>query len=265
MRDPGCRLIMKPLRLAAIVVALGASAQPAALAETKEMRTDYSVSFIGLPVANVSFVTRFVGRDFRISGNLSTSIVGDIVEKTRGTAEVSGSLAPDRLLANSFAIAYTSGKKRYSIEMMMKNGTVLSAVSRPEKKRPANWVPVTAEHKRSVLDPLSSLVIPAGDPVCPRKLPIFDGASRYDLVLEPKGSRPYSTTGFSGTATVCAVRLVPHAGFRRGNRQVDYVRNLKGIEIWFARSPAGDHYAPVYAKVPTRVGQVIIAATRFGG
>lgn len=257
---------MKPLRLAAFAVAFSALVQPLAVAETTETRTDYSVSFIGLPVASVSFVTRFVGRDFNISGNLSTSIVGDIVEKTRGTAEVSGSLAPDRLLARNFAVAYTSGRKSYSIEMTMKNGTVLSAVNRPDKKtRPSNWVPVTAAHKRSVLDPLSSLVIPAGDPVCPRKLPIFDGASRYDLVLAPKGTRPYSTTGFSGTATVCSVRLVPHAGFRKGNKQVDYVRNLKGIEIWFARSPAGDYYAPVYAKVPTKVGQVIIAATRFGG
>jgi len=257
---------MKPFRSAVLAATLSILAQPVAVADTAGARTDYSISFIGLPVASASFVTRLDGKAFHIAGSLKTSVIADIIEKTRGTVEATGSLSRDRLLANRFALAYTSGRKSYRTEMTMRNGNVISAVNVPERKvRPANWVPVTDAHKRAVLDPLSSLVIPVGEPVCPRKLPIFDGASRYDLVLQAKGERPYSTRGFSGTVTVCSVRMVPHAGFRKGNKQVDYLRNLKGIEIWFARSPAGDFYAPVYAKVPTKVGQVIVAATRFGG
>lgn len=249
----------------AAVLAAFALSQPVAEADTSRTRTDYTVSLIALPVASLTFVTQLEGAGFSISGSMKTSPLADIVEKTRGSAQVSGRMASDRLLASHFAVSYTSGDKTHSTEMVMKNGTVVSAVNKPEKKtRPAGWVPVKAEHLRAVLDPLSSLVIPAGGAVCPRKLPIFDGETRYDLVLEAKDVRPFSTRGFKGKAEVCTVRLVPHAGYRKGNKNVDYIRKLRGIEIWFAKSPNGNFHAPVYARVPTKIGPVIVAATRFG-
>ena len=255
--------IISRLGLAAMAVGL---AQPLASAETAENHTSYSVTLLGLPIADLDFTTVLKGRDYRISGKMRTSALADIFEKTRGTAEVQGRVESNRLQASTFAFSYTTGKKTRSTEMRMKNGDVQSTVRLPveKKRRGANWVPVTDAHMRSVLDPLSSLVIPATGPVCPRTLPIFDGESRMDLVLGMKGVRPFSTSGFSGDVVVCSVRIVPKAGYRKGNDSLDYLRKLTTMEVWFARPPEKDYYAPVYAKVPTKIGQVTVSATHFG-
>lgn len=243
------------------------TAQPLASAETTENRTSYSVTLLGLPIASMNFTTVLDGKDYHISGDMRTSALADIIDKTRGKAEVNGRVGKDRLLASTFAYSYTSGRKTRSTEMRLKDGNVQSTVRVPaeKKRRGANWIPVTDAHLRSVLDPLSSLVIPAGSPVCPRTLPIFDGESRMDLVLGMKGVRPYSTAGFSGDVVVCSVRVVPKAGYRKGNDSIEYLRKLSSMEVWFARHPSGAYYAPVYAKVPTKIGQVTVSATQFGG
>ncbi len=254
----------------AVAVAGCAAALPWASAQTVENRSDYSVSLVGLPVASMSFVTTVDGAGYRISGSMRTSALTDIVGKTRGTAEASGRVRGDRFQATSYLVSYTSGNRTHRTEMRLRNGNVQSAVNTPQRKvKPANWVPVDASHLRAVVDPLSSLIIPVGGKkgaqVCNRSLPIFDGESRIDLVLSDKGVRPYSTTGFSGDAIVCTVRFIPKAGYRKGHSSIEYMRKLAGMEIWFGKHPGGDFFAPVYAKIPTKIGQVTVAATRFGG
>ena len=73
---------------------------------------------------------------------------------------------------------------------------VTQSVMKPEPKtRPDNWVPVTEADLRSVLDPLSGLIFAGDSNVCPSRLPIYDGESRMDLVLTPKGRKSFSTGG----------------------------------------------------------------------
>ena len=51
-------------------------------------------------------------------------------------------------------------------------------------------VPVTAAHTRGIIDPVSALLMPTqgrGEPLdpdnCNRTLPVFDGATRFNVVL----------------------------------------------------------------------------------
>ena len=118
---------------------------------------------------------------------------------------------------------------------------------------------------RAVVDPISGLIIPAGSNVCSKTLPIFDGESRMDIKLVDKGSRPFSTRGFEGEVKVCGVRFVPRSGYRKGRRDVEYLRQLTTMEIWFAKADTVAVYAPVYARIPTKLGPVTVSATRFGG
>ncbi|MBU2484178.1 MAG: DUF3108 domain-containing protein, partial [Alphaproteobacteria bacterium] len=118
---------------------------------------------------------------------------------------------------------------------------------------------------RAVLDPLSGLLFPAGTPVCPRSLPIFDGESRATLHLSPKSVRPYRTKGFKGDAIVCSVRFEPNSGYRKNSSGIRYLEGVKGMEVWFAKHESLGLYGPVYAQVPTKIGKVIVAATRIGG
>lgn len=256
------RLLMPALVLAPLVLA-----QPsAALAESVQVPADYSVSLVGFPVAYLSFVTEVDGPSYHVSGTLRTTALSDIVAKTRGTASVSGKRTRDGFLASRFSVAYSSGRKAQRTEIEFRNGNVESTTHDPARKaRGAGWVPVLDEDLRSVLDPLSGLMFPAGSKVCPSSLPIFDGQSRVTLHLSPKGIRPFSTKGFKGDAIVCGVRFEPKAGYRKNSSSIAYLRNLTSMEVWYAKHEKGGFYAPVYAKVPTKVGQVIVAATRFGG
>lgn len=249
-----------------MAISLVLSGQAAVRAEPVKVHTDYSVSLVGFPVAYANFITHVDGDSYKISGDVKTSTFTDIVSKVRGNASVSGTLAADRLLAKTFLVSYSSGKDTHRIEIQFSNGNVRSATNTPKTKETAeDWVPLSAEDMRAVLDPLSGLVFPAGSKVCPRSLPIFDGQSRVTLHLSPIGVRPYSTKGFKGDAVVCSIRFEPKAGYRKGSSGIKYLRELKNMEIWFAKHEGAGFYAPVYAKVPTKVGQVIVAATRFGG
>ena len=252
--------------LSGAILVLAMAGPQVAQAEPVQVQTDYRVSLIGFPVASASFLTRVDGKSYSISGDLRSSALSDIFSRTRGNASVSGKVAGDKLEASKFLVTYTTDKKKHRTEITFKDGDVRSTVNEPETKaKPDDWVPLLKGDLRKVLDPLSGLVFPAGSPVCPRSLPIFDGEGRATLHLAPKGVRPFRTKGFKGDAIVCSVRFEPNSGYRKNSSSIKYLRDLKNAEVWFARNDNVGLYAPVYAKVPTKIGKVIVAATRFGG
>jgi hypothetical protein len=245
------------------VLAIMLAGTPAVSAEV-EHRTEYSIRLSGLPVATASFRSAFRGNRYVISGSLQSAGLADIFSSTRGTTSVSGIVSRDRLRATSYSVNYHSGKRSRAIDVTFRNGNVIDASMKPARRRPANWVPVTKADMRAVLDPISGLIIPAGSRICPKTLPIFDGESRLDLKLTSKGTRPYSTKGFEGEVIVCGLRFIPKSGFKKGRDDVEYLRKLKTMEIWFAKAEAANVYAPVYVQIPTKLGPVTVSATRFG-
>lgn len=251
--------------LSGLMLAAAMAGPQQAMAEPVQVRTDYKVSLVGFPVASANFITQVDGTSYSITGDLRSSAFSDLFSKVRGNANVSGKVTADKLEASKFLVAYTSDKKQHRTEITFRNGDVHSTVNEPEQKdRGSDWVPLLEGDLRKVLDPLSGLVFPAGSAVCPRSLPIFDGEARATLHLTPKSVRPFSTNGFKGDAIVCSVRFEPNSGYRKNSSGIRYLRELKGAEVWFAKNDAVGLYAPVYAKVPTKIGKVIVAATKFG-
>ncbi|WP_377290656.1 DUF3108 domain-containing protein [Rhizobium sp. SG2393] len=240
----------------------------ASLARAEEIRhrTDYAIALAGLPVARASFDTELVNDRYTISGTMNSAGLADILSRTSGQTQVTGTLMRDRLRASHYSMSYRSGSKQRSIEMTLRNGTVTSSVMTPKRTTsPDNWIPVSAADMRNVFDPLSGLIIPARNRVCPKTLPIFDGESRLDIRLSPKGTRPFKTEGFEGEAIVCGLAFTPKSGFKKGRKDVEYLAKLKTMEIWFAKAEAVNVYAPVYVRIPTSLGAVTVSATRFGG
>lgn len=248
---------------AAVPVMLTGASSVAPAAEISHI-TNYSIRLSGLPVATASFRSQFDGRRYSISGRMDSAGLAEILASTHGTTSVSGVVNGGRLQATNYAMSYRSGKKARAISVAFRNGDAVRASIRPERKRAKNWVPVRASDMRSVVDPISGLIVPAKTNVCNSTLPIFDGESRMDIRLSDKGTRPFSTRGFRGEVKVCGVRFVPRAGYRKGRKDVEYLRNLSTMEIWFARAQAVDVYAPVYVRIPTALGPVTVSATRFG-
>jgi hypothetical protein len=249
---------------AAMGLALAGGTTPLSSAEI-EHRTEYSIRLSGLPVATATFRSAFNGDRYTISGSLQSAGLADIFSSTKGTTSVSGRVSRGRLHATSYSVTYKSGKRSRAIDVTFHNGNVITASMTPPRRKPKNWVPVSNADMRAVLDPISGLIIPEGSRVCPKTLPIFDGESRLDLKLSSKGTKPYSTKGFEGEVLVCGMRFVPKSGYRKGRDDVEYLRKLKTMEIWFAKAKGANVYAPVYVQIPTKLGPVTVSATRFGG
>lgn len=249
---------------AVMSLALMGGATPLSSAEI-EHRTDYSIRLSGLPVATATFRSAFNGNRYTISGSLQSAGLADIFSSTKGTTSVSGTVSRGRLHATNYSVNYKSGKRSRAIDVTFHNGNVITASMTPPRRKPKNWVPVSTADMRAVLDPISGLIIPEGSRVCPKTLPIFDGESRLDLKLSSKGTKPYSTKGFEGEVVVCGIRFVPKSGYRKGRDDVEYLRKLKTMEIWFAKAESAKVYAPVYVQIPTKLGPVTVSATRFGG
>ncbi len=160
---------------------------------------------------------------------------------------------------------YTEGRKTRTYNVSYRNGDVVSTTVTPEpKERPPTWIPIGDGDLHSVLDPLSGLIFPDGAQICPSRIPIYDGESRLDLVLSPKGTKPFSTQGFKGDATVCEVRYVPKSGYKRGRSDIEFMKKAT-MELWFAKADGANVYAPVYARIPTKVGDVYVTAVKYGG
>ncbi|OCJ63618.1 hypothetical protein A6U97_14205 [Agrobacterium tumefaciens] len=241
-----------------------AGVSPSLAAEARHT-SEYSINLGILPIAKASFSTRMNGPNYSISGSFSSAGLASILTDISGKTTISGAKRGHRLQANTYSLVYKDGKRVRTYDVVYRNGNVTSTTVKPEPKaRPDNWVNVKDGDLRSVLDPISGLIIPAGGRICPSRLPIYDGESRLDLVLSPSGTKPFKTNGFSGDAVVCKARYVPKSGYRQGRKDIEYLKSIS-MEIWFAKSDNMDVYAPVYAVIPTRVGQVYITATKYGG
>ncbi|AKC09238.1 signal peptide protein [Agrobacterium tumefaciens] len=241
-----------------------AGVSPSLAAEARHT-SEYSINLGILPIAKASFSTRMNGPNYSISGSFSSAGLASVLADISGKTTISGAKRGHRLQANTYSLVYKDGKRVRTYDVVYRNGNVTSTTVKPEPKaRPDNWVNVKDGDLRSVLDPISGLIIPAGGRICPSRLPIYDGESRLDLVLSPSGTKPFKTNGFSGDAVVCKARYVPKSGYRQGRKDIEYLKSIS-MEIWFAKSDNMDVYAPVYAVIPTRVGQVYITATKYGG
>ncbi|MDP9813374.1 hypothetical protein J2W42_006247 [Rhizobium tibeticum] len=228
-------------------------------------RTEYRVSLGILTIARAAFLTKIEDdKSYRVSGDISSAGLADLVTNISAKTSVDGVLRGDRLQASRYYLYYKSGKRARTYEVRYSNGNITSTTVKPPRRLPKNWVNVPASDMRSVLDPISGLIFPGDADVCAQKLPIYDGEMRMDLVLSPKGAQNFSTAGFSGKATVCSVRFVPRSGYKKGRSDIDYLSKSSRMEIWFAKSDTANVYAPVYVRIPTQYGPVTITAVKYG-
>jgi hypothetical protein len=249
--------------LSSLLVAVG----PVSTAVAAEVRhvTRYNVSLGILPVASADFSSAFNGDQYSITGTIRSSGVAQLLSPITAKTSVTGRVEQDRLQADTYNLVYTSGKRTRVYDVTYRNGNVTdTTITPPPRRNRNNWVPVTPKDLRSVLDPLSGLIFPEGAKLCQGRVPVYDGESRMDLVLKQQGTKPFETEGFKGDVIVCSVRYMPRSGFRRGRSDIEYLKKTP-MEVWFAKAEAANVYAPIYARIPTRMGQLHVTAARYGG
>lgn len=255
------------LRLTLACVVTMAVAAPAA---AESLNASYGIYLAGLPIGRANIGASIAGDRYRIDVSARmTGLVG-AVTKGFGQATATGAVGQRAPASAGYALRAMGNDGPRTIRVAMAGGSVKAAEMTPPLDPRPDRVPVTEAHKRGVMDPVSALIMPAPhgpngalDPAgCDRTLPIFDGATRFDIVLSYKTTRMVQSKTYSGPVLVCAARYVPQAGHRPARATVKYMEDNRDMETWLA--PIGPRVLiPYRIAVGTMIGQALIEATAF--
>ena len=232
------------------------------IAGAQKFSGEYTVSFLGLPVARSNFESVIAGDRFTVNGQMSSAGVGRLFDGTVGNSRVSGRFVGKATRADSFRVQYKSGKKTQTTAIDFAGGNVTKTVNVPPVRKRSNWVAVKAADLRSVSDPISATLIRADGPgdVCNRTLKVYDGQMRVNLKLSHASTGPVA--GYDGEAVTCNAKFVPVSGYRTTNRSITYLRDRAEISVSFARLGETGVYAPIRASVSTTIGTVTVRVRR---
>ena len=253
----------------AMALAIAAAAPGGAARADSRLEARYSVSVAGIAVGQTDISVVIGETEYASSANGRASGLVRALVTGEGALSVRGAVVDGRLVPASFTARAVGDDETSSVTMTLEGGDVKELTA--ETSAPAtDRVPVSDDHRKGIIDPLSALLLPvggSGDVVaadaCRRTLPIFDGRRRFDLGLSFKRTEQVKAAkGYAGPAVVCAVTFKAIAGHRVGSPLVKY---LGGREIELTLAPiAGTRLlAPFRLSIINMLGDIVLEATAF--
>ena len=229
----------------------------------------YQISWLGTHVGDFRIKSAITTRQYSLQASAELSVFFGTFS-WQGATTSSGLMTANGPVPQNYTFKYATNDKRESVELKFQKRMVQDILINPPQFPGARHVPITAAHLQNVVDPLSSIVLLSqarlshGE-ACNKRLPIFDGKIRYDLVLSPKGTRAIGTSGkLHGTAYVCSVHFVPIAGHKMGKPgEAEVASGNTGIEVWLVPVPEAGLIVPYYVHVPTPAGTASIVTAKF--
>jgi hypothetical protein len=236
----------------------------------ESLAIDYDLSLIGLPIGQASLSGNADPGTYRLELNAKLTGLASIVSGGKGSAVATGSGLPGRVVPNAYQLTVSGSGPLQTIKMGLSGGNVTSiAIDPPLEPRP-DRVPVTDQHKRGVLDPVSAFLMPVTgrgpvlDPnSCNRTLPVFDGGGRFDVVLRYRETTKLKFKGYDGPALVCDVRYNPVAGHRAERRSVQFMADNREIQVWLIPVGGSRLVVPARIMLRTMIGMLAIDARRM--
>jgi Protein of unknown function (DUF3108) len=179
----------------------------------------------------------------------------------------SGRILGDAPHPSGFTFDFKSNSKVGSTKLGFANDKVTTISHMPPQPPKPGTVPLKQEHLDGVLDPLSAVMAltrsSAANP-CNRKIAVFDGKQRFDLVFSLKGQARITEqkpSGQPGVGVVCKVKYVPIAGHKLDSEQ-RAMSISDGIEIILRPIPDANVYVPYQITIPTGAGPAKIVSKR---
>jgi len=232
----------------------------------------YNIHWIGAHIGDFRIRSSITNRQYSLQADANISVFFGSVT-WQGVTSSSGLMTANGPAPQNYVFRYQTGNRGETVELRFQQKMVRDILINPPARPGARAAPITAAHLQNVVDPLSALVLLSqarlakntGEGACNKRLPIFDGKIRYDLVLSPKGTRPIAGVGkLRGIAYVCGVRYVPIAGHKMGKPgENDYATGNTGIEVWLVPLPEAGLIVPYYVHVPTPAGTASLVTATF--
>jgi hypothetical protein len=249
------------------LVGLVTIARPAS-AETwpAVVRAVYDVNFNGFNVGTFEFESQAEQESYTLIGNAKLSILLGTFSWD-GFTRSFGSIVDQSPKPAAFSFDFKSSAKSGSTRMEFADGGVTEIKNLPVTPNKGEVIPVREQHLKGVLDPLSAIMAmsrgTSANP-CERRVPIFDGKERFDLVLSPKGETKITEqqpSGQPGMAHVCRVRYLPIAG-HKVDSDTKYMAANDAIEVMLRPIPSANVFVPYQVTIPTMAGTATIVSKR---
>src|SRR5262245_60980926 len=171
----------------------------------------YKITFNGFDVGNFQFESSVNSRSYTLTGNAELSALLGVFN-WKGVTRSSGMLSGEDPKPAAYTFDYKSNSKSGSVKMSFSDGRVANSTVIPPSSPSKATVPLQEQHLKSVLDPLTAVMAvtrgQAGNP-CGRRVSIFDGKQRFDLLFSFRRQQRITETvpsGQPGIAFVCRVR-----------------------------------------------------------
>lgn len=255
--------------LARLAAAAALFVLPAA-AHAGALGVDYDISLAGIPIGVASMNAQIDRDRYKLDVRARMTGLAGVLTSGKGGASATGVLLGARPVPSTFAVVSSNSDNSRTLRMGFAAGNVRDIEIRPplEDWDKPDRVPLNEGHKKSIIDPLSALLIPvvgaAGEAAaCNRSIPLFDGATRFNIVLSYAGTRTVATASYRGPVAVCSVRYVPIAGHRSQRSVTKFMENNRDMEAWLAPVAGTNVFVPYRISVKTMVGTTVIEASRF--
>lgn len=231
--------------------------------------TRYRLQWEGMKVGWLNVKSNFTANSYSVTGSAKVRVLFGKF-KWWGSASTSGELVEGVPQPVTYSLAWHQKRKKKNllIRMGFKDRIATDIdVTPPPKVRP-DTVPLLPDHKADAFDPLSAiLMLTKVDkrPPCKRRVGVFDGKQRYDIVLTPKRSKHLSRSARKATRKhtyVCRITYEPVAG-HRDNADTKTIAANRNAEIVMRRVPGTTIAIPYSFTVATAWGTATMVTDRI--
>lgn len=262
---------LKPRRLAAVGVGLMVVAA-SGIAHAAEpwpasVTARYKLQYNGINMGTLDFASTTGPKDYQLKTSAQVKLLFGAI-KWAGDTTVTGAIASSAPSPASYAFDWKKNKKGGLIKLGFAGGNATSVSVEPPSSPSEETVPLTEEHKKKVLDPLSAVMALTradGPAPCDRKVSIFDGKHRFDVVMSFKRQTQIAPKKPGGAPTVgyvCRLNYLPIAGHKMNADSKAYVAN-QDVEVVLQRVSPGNALIPHTLTIPTKWGTGSMVAEKI--
>lgn len=243
-------------------------------AEHSRLSASYEIRFAGIKLGTFDVWSNVGETSYSLRGKGQLKFITGLIFEISGGTTSQGAVTQNGPKPVSFAFDFDTGKHKGELAMAFEGNAVSHVVARPPFVDSPKDIPVTKEHVKGVLDPMSAMFFTAkagqlnsDGSICPKRIPVFDGKQRFDLVLSHKKTvkvkKRKKRSGYGGMAVVCRIKYIPIAGYKPDNDGVRFMAETDDIEVWLIRVPRKGMYVPYHVVMPTPFGKASATSTAF--
>jgi hypothetical protein len=241
-------------------------------ATAQKLQITYDVYIGGLHLATADLVATVDHGRYVAASAITTKGLADSFASSQIAAVATGEVRGHLVVPHTYNSDAKAPDKRQLVGLLYDHeGAPVDINSSPAYD--LNRFPVSADQKRSTVDPLSAaLYIMLGSSVsaqnkCGAIVPVFDGRRRYNLTFSYKKDDTASLgRAYNGgkpvPAYLCQTNYVPVAGFKPHKKGHDS-SEVPTLDVWIAPFPGTDFLLPVRMQASTDFGGIVARATKL--